>query len=178
LHLKEKVRSTERDLQQYSTKITSLMMQQDRMQNELGSKLNLASQIIDNKLPFVDSSNAFSLQRKFELIQTILDNLGLNDLNVPNYDRQLQTWCMQLVCKVGSLVTVLTNQLSDYHTYFEQRIRANAKVLSPVAEKFSTHLKANARYLRGIDQGYKEFQVCLGACKIFSVKIVNLVQVF
>jgi hypothetical protein len=70
---------------------------------------------------------------------------------------------MQLICKVGSLVTVLTNQLSDYHTYFEQRISANAKVLSPVAEKFSTHLKANARYLRGIDQGYKEFQVCLGA---------------
>lgn len=37
-------------------------MQQDRLKNDLGSKLNLASQIIDNKLPFVDSSKDFFLK--------------------------------------------------------------------------------------------------------------------
>jgi hypothetical protein len=66
---------------------------------------------------------------------------------------------MQLISKIGSLVTELTNQLSDYHTYFEQRIRASETVSSPVADKFSSHLRENAKHLRALDQGYKEFQV-------------------
>jgi hypothetical protein len=54
--LKEKLINRERELQQYSAKVSSLSIQQERMQADLGSKLQTASQIIDNKLPFIDSS--------------------------------------------------------------------------------------------------------------------------
>jgi hypothetical protein len=42
-------------------------MQQDRMQTDLGSKLNLASQIIDNKLPFVDSSKGILTLKQMKI---------------------------------------------------------------------------------------------------------------
>jgi len=54
--LQEKVSGRERDLQQYSAQISTLQIQQENLQADLGSKLKTASQIINKKLPFVDSS--------------------------------------------------------------------------------------------------------------------------
>jgi len=73
---------------------------------------------------------------------------------------------------VGSLVTELTSQLSNYHTYLEQRMRASDSLLSPVAEKFSAHLKENAKHLRGIDKGYKDFQDGLKTGSIISLETI------
>ncbi|XP_065347282.1 protein phosphatase 1 regulatory subunit 21 [Cloeon dipterum] len=155
VRLQEKVSCRERDVQQYSAQLAAVQIQQERLQTELGSKLKTASQIISKKLPFVDASKS-----------------DLNELNIPLYDRQLQTWYFDLINTVGSRVTELTNQLSDYHTYLEQRIKSMDTPLNPIGEKFSHYLKENAKHLRAIDQGYKEFQSGLDASSLISLETI------
>ncbi|XP_059478249.1 protein phosphatase 1 regulatory subunit 21 [Neocloeon triangulifer] len=155
IRLQEKVSFRERDVQQYSAQLAALQIQQERLQTDLGSKLKSASQIINTKLPFVDS-------RKCEL----------NELNVPIFDRELQSWCFELITNVGSRITELTNQLSDYHTYVEQRLKSSDSALSPVGAKYSSYLKENARHLRAIDQGYKDFHNGLDSSSIISLQTI------
>jgi hypothetical protein len=53
--LSETVGHKQRDVQQYSAQVAALQLQQERLQTDLGAKLQTATHIISTRLPFVDS---------------------------------------------------------------------------------------------------------------------------
>lgn len=77
-----------------------------------------------------------NIQTKLFLqLMLILGKHELNELNVPSHNRQQQAWSLQIISQVGCFICDLTSQLSDFHTYTEQRLHAISDKLSPVATK-------------------------------------------
>lgn len=159
--LESRLSSKEKELQKSCSRIFVLEQKLKETEEDLRSKLEAANTIIINHLPFVD--------KRWQ---------ELNELNVPQLDRRRQAWCLHLVAQVGSHVSDLATGLSDFHTYTEQRVTASSDSLSPVNAKFSAHLKDNARYLRALEQGYRDFQEGLENDIIVALETVPSIQKF
>ncbi|XP_071963362.1 protein phosphatase 1 regulatory subunit 21-like isoform X2 [Antedon mediterranea] len=115
------------------------------LEEDLGSKLEVARKLITDKLPFNDTE-----LRKF------------NALNVPTHDRKQQQRTKELVGKAKVLMSEMCSALSNFHTYTEQRTKifpvdASAGSLSVVNAKFCTYLHENAAYLRSIEKSFNNF---------------------
>ncbi|KAG8232636.1 hypothetical protein J437_LFUL012596, partial [Ladona fulva] len=159
--LETRLSAKEKELQKSSSQLFDLERKLKETEEGLRSNLDAANNIIINHLPFADKR----LQE-------------LNELNVPQLDRRRQAWCLHLVAQVGSHVGDLATGLSDFHTYTEQRVAASSGSLSPLNAKFSAHLKDNARYLRALEQGYREFQNGLENDIIVALETIPSIQKF
>ncbi|XP_021920003.1 protein phosphatase 1 regulatory subunit 21 [Zootermopsis nevadensis] len=131
-------------LEHCSTQLNLLAEQKSQIQMDLSTQLQSATATIAQHLPFVDSRCG-----------------DLNELNIPRHDHKQQIYAQHVISQAGLHLHDLTAALSDYHTYSEQRLHAVFTTLSPVNERFSSHLKENARFLRALEQGYTDFQAGL-----------------
>ncbi|XP_074653061.1 protein phosphatase 1 regulatory subunit 21-like [Tubulanus polymorphus] len=121
----------------------------EQVQRELQTKLGVASKIIRDKLPFNDTLNR-----------------DLNSLNIPTHDRKHQLRARELINNAAGHIRELTQGLSNWHTYTEQRTKiypsdeAN-EPLSDVNKKLSTFLHENASYLRALEAAFHQFHESL-----------------
>ncbi|XP_071453580.1 protein phosphatase 1 regulatory subunit 21 [Hetaerina americana] len=159
--LETRLSAKEKEVQKTCSQVYALEQRLKETEDGLMQKLGAANDIISNHIPFVD-------KRINEL----------NELNIPQLDRRRQAWCLHLVAQVGSHVRDLATGLSDFHTYTEQRVAATSDCPSPLNAKFSVHLKDNARYLRALEQGYREFQEGLENDIIVTLETVPSIQKF
>ncbi|XP_046402038.1 protein phosphatase 1 regulatory subunit 21 [Ischnura elegans] len=159
--MEARLSAKEKEVQQTCSQVYALEQRLKETEEGLKQKLEAANDIISNHIPFVD--------RRIN---------ELNELNVPHLDRRRQAWCLHLVAQVGSHVRDLATGLSDFHTYTEQRVAATSDCPSPLNAKFSTLLKDNARYLRALEQGYRDFQEGLESDIIVTLETVPSIQKF
>ena len=97
---------------------------------------------------YARNSEAFEFSGKKTLIYFIFEYISLtgqpklNALNIPTYDRQHQLQARELISQASSLVHELTQALSNFYTYTEQRVQSsiiNGETLSDVNEKVNEY---------------------------------------
>ncbi|XP_033104032.1 protein phosphatase 1 regulatory subunit 21-like [Anneissia japonica] len=143
--LEVKIRNMEKESGDAVMTAERCQQELQKLEEDLGGKLDVARKLITAKLPFNDTEI-----RKF------------NALNVPTHDRKQQQRTKELVGKAKVLVSELCSALSNFHTYTEQRskifpIDASTGSLSNVNAKFCSFLHENASYLRSIETSFNNF---------------------
>ncbi|KAF4516847.1 hypothetical protein B566_EDAN006242 [Ephemera danica] len=149
--LTESVSDQEKDVQKYSVQVAALGKQQEQLKAELDSKLITEARIISKQIQSIDKDIS-SLQQ--------------------------QEWALQVISQVGCFICDLTSQLSDFHTHCEHRLHLVFDSMSPIERKLSGHLKENARYLRALEQGYKEFQAGVHSGEVISLETIPSLNCF
>ncbi|XP_078720797.1 protein phosphatase 1 regulatory subunit 21 isoform X3 [Lampetra fluviatilis] len=139
-----KVQALEREAKECRLRAEECQQQLQEVRVDLGGRLEEATVIIQEHIPFNDTSIP-----------------EFNTLNVPTYDRAHQLRARELVGQALLLVQDLVSSLLNFHTYTEQRclvhpLDASTHPVSPVNQKFCQFLHENASYVRPLDQGMQQ----------------------
>nr|XP_032812128.1 protein phosphatase 1 regulatory subunit 21 isoform X1 [Petromyzon marinus]XP_032812129.1 protein phosphatase 1 regulatory subunit 21 isoform X1 [Petromyzon marinus] len=139
-----KVQALEREAKECRLRAEECQQQLQEVRVDLGGRLEEATVIIQEHIPFNDTSIP-----------------EFNTLNVPTYDRAHQLRARELVGQALLLVKDLVSSLLNFHTYTEQRclvhpLDASTHPVSPVNQKFCQFLHENASYVRPLDQGMQQ----------------------
>ncbi|XP_005100961.1 protein phosphatase 1 regulatory subunit 21 [Aplysia californica] len=143
--LEVKIQSLENDLKDYRGRCDLAEQKLVLVEKTLQTRLDNATKIIDDKLPFIDSK------------------LGdLNGFNLPTHDRRHQLRAKELITQGANLVGELTQGLSNFFTYSEQRSKIYpadgvTEPLSPLNIKFCKYLHENMLHLRPVEQSLRSF---------------------
>ncbi|XP_070180531.1 protein phosphatase 1 regulatory subunit 21-like isoform X2 [Littorina saxatilis] len=140
-----KVQSQESDIKDYRGRAEQAEQKLVSVSQDLQGRLSSASKIIHDKLPFIDTKHR-----------------ELNGLNLPTHDRKHQLRARELVSQAANLVGELTQGLSNFFTYSEQRSRIYpadgvTEPLSPTNTRYCKYLHENLAFLRPVDQSLKSF---------------------
>ena len=111
--------------------------------NELQSKLENTTKLMQEKMPFIDS----------EITE-------FNKLNVPVCDKAYQHKTQFIIELVTNQFIAFLGSFSDYHTYLEQRLQVfsadiKQEDISPINAIFSSHLLKNAVFSRKLQHCLK-----------------------
>ncbi|XP_064622377.1 protein phosphatase 1 regulatory subunit 21-like [Lineus longissimus] len=136
------------------------------IQRDLSGRLQTASKIIRDKLPFNDT----------------LDR-DLNALNIPTHDRKHQLHAKELIGQAATHIRELTQGLSNFHTYTEQRSSIYpsdgiSEPLSAVNKIYCQILHENASCLRAVDSAFKSFHETLNDDALTTLETATGLQEF
>lgn len=145
-------------LQKQQSQIKEYKSQADRIedhlhdvQEHLTGKLKSATKIIENNLPFIDSSVP-----------------DFNSLNVPTHDRKYQLRARELMSQAVGLTSAFTLAFSNFCTYSEQRARnmcstdSSQDPLTIINTRYAKHLFENASYFKELEEAMKIFNEEVG----------------
>ena len=131
------------DLQDSKRKSDHLERISKEAELDLRTKLHSANSIIKDKLMFIDSSNN-----------------DMNSINVPTFDRSHQMRARGVLTQMGGHISQLASALSNYHTYWEQRVQISIDEYGENQsngphKKFKALLHENQTYLRPMQESYQ-----------------------
>ncbi|XP_076463596.1 protein phosphatase 1 regulatory subunit 21-like isoform X2 [Babylonia areolata] len=140
-----RLQSQENEIKDYRSRAEMAEQKLNTVSQDLSGRLSSANKIISDKLPFIDTRHR-----------------DLNGLNLPTHDRKHQLRARELIGQAANLVGELTQGLSNFFTYSEQRSRIYpsdgvTEPLSPTNTKYCKYLHENLAYLRPVDQSLKQF---------------------
>ncbi|PVD26203.1 hypothetical protein C0Q70_13872 [Pomacea canaliculata] len=140
-----KLQSQEAENREYRTRSELAEQNLATVTQDLQSRLSSATKIISDKLPFIDTKHR-----------------DINGLNLPTHDRKHQLRSRELITQAASLVGELTQGLSNFFTYSEQRSRIYpadgvTEQYSPTTFKYCKYLHENLASLRPVEQSLKKF---------------------
>jgi len=142
--LNAKVHKLEEDLKFAHIMSDKYQQQLKEAHQELRSKLDKTTKLMQEKVPFIDTENTM-----------------LNKLNIPVCDRNHQHTAQNFIESTCNQTIVLMAGLSDYHTYLEQRLKVYSldimhEKASASNTKFSSYLLQNATYSRKVQHTLTE----------------------
>ncbi|CAG5123238.1 unnamed protein product [Candidula unifasciata] len=143
--LEVKIQSLENDVKDFRGRCDLAEEKLLTVERNLQSRLDLATKIIQEKLPFIDTKVR-----------------ELNGLNLPTHDRRHQLRAKDLITQGANLVEELTKGLSNFFTYSEQRSKIYpadgvTEPLSQLNVKFCKYLHENMLYTRPVEQALRQF---------------------
>ncbi|CAL1533859.1 unnamed protein product [Lymnaea stagnalis] len=143
--LEVKIQTLETDLRDFRGRCDFAEQKLVSVEKSLQSRLDVATKIIEEKLPFIDTK-----------IREV------NGLNVPTHDRRHQLRAKELITQGANLVGELTLGLSNFFTYSEQRSKIYpadgvTEPLSQLNTKFCKYLHENMVYLKPVEQSLRNF---------------------
>ncbi|XP_046575666.1 protein phosphatase 1 regulatory subunit 21-like [Haliotis rubra] len=143
--LEVKLQTLETEIKEFRGRAESAEDKLGALQQHLQGKLDVATRIITDKLPFIDTKNR-----------------DLNSLNLPTHDRKHQLRARELVGQASNLVAELVQGLSNFYTYSEQRSKIYpadgvSEPLSQINSQYCKYLHENLAYLRPVEQSLQHF---------------------
>ncbi|BFZ12333.1 hypothetical protein BsWGS_15372 [Bradybaena similaris] len=143
--LEVKIQSLENDVKEFRGRCDVAEEKLVSVERNLQSRLDFATKIIQEKLPFIDTKTR-----------------ELNGLNLPTHDRRHQLRAKDLITQGANLVEELTKGLSNFFTYSEQRSKIYpadgvTEPLSQLNVKFCKYLHENMLYTRPVEQSLRQF---------------------
>ncbi|XP_072436703.1 protein phosphatase 1 regulatory subunit 21 isoform X3 [Chiloscyllium punctatum] len=140
-NLEVKSQSLEREAKDCRLRTEECQQQLRNIHTDLSSRLDQSLSIIQDKVPFNDTSCA-----------------EYSTLDVPVHDRRHQLKARDVSGQALAFLRDLVGALLNLHTYTEQRIQiypidSATDTISPLNQKFSEYLHENASYVRPLEEG-------------------------
>ncbi|XP_043551551.1 protein phosphatase 1 regulatory subunit 21 isoform X2 [Chiloscyllium plagiosum] len=140
-NLEVKSQSLEREAKDCRLRTEECQQQLKNIHTDLSSRLDQSLSIIQDKVPFNDTSCA-----------------EYSTLDVPVHDRRHQLKARDVSGQALAFLRDLVGALLNLHTYTEQRIQiypidSATDTISPLNQKFSEYLHENASYVRPLEEG-------------------------
>ncbi|XP_064599865.1 protein phosphatase 1 regulatory subunit 21-like [Liolophura sinensis] len=162
--LEVRLQSVEQEMKEANSRAQIAEGKLDTVSTELQFRLENANRILSTKLPFIDTKHRH-----------------LNSLNVPTHDRKHQLRVKELVSHSVNLVKELTQGLSNFYTYSEQRSKiypcdSSSEPLSPVNAKYCQYLHENLGFLRPVEQSLRHFMETLKEDSLTTLETAVEVQ--
>ncbi|KAL8589753.1 hypothetical protein ACOMHN_027261 [Nucella lapillus] len=161
-----RLQSQDNEIKDYRARAEVAEQNLNTVSEDLSSRLSSSNKIISDKLPFIDTKNR-----------------DLNGLNLPTHDRKHQLRARELIGQAANLVGELTQGLSNFFTYSEQRSRIYpadgiTEPLSPTNTKYCKYLHENLAYLRPVDQSLRQFSEELRDDSLTILETATDLQIF
>ncbi|XP_060686837.1 protein phosphatase 1 regulatory subunit 21 isoform X2 [Hemiscyllium ocellatum] len=139
-NLEVKSQSLEREAKDCRLRTEECQQQLKNIHTDLSSRLDQSLSIIQDKVPFNDTSCA-----------------EYSTLDVPVHDRRHQLKARDVSGQALTFLRDLVGALLNLHTYTEQRIQiypidSATDTISPLNQKFSEYLHENASYVRPLEE--------------------------
>uniref|UniRef100_A0A8C3SMN3 Protein phosphatase 1 regulatory subunit 21 n=1 Tax=Chelydra serpentina TaxID=8475 RepID=A0A8C3SMN3_CHESE len=138
--LEIKSQTLEREAKECRFRAEECQQQLKNLHADLGRRLDDSLCIINEKVPFNDTSSKY------------------NALNVPLHSRRCQLKLRDIAGQALAFIQDLVTALLNFHTYMEQRVQifpidSATDTISPLNQKFSQYLHENASYVRPLEEG-------------------------
>ncbi|XP_028676031.1 protein phosphatase 1 regulatory subunit 21 [Erpetoichthys calabaricus] len=139
--LEVKCQALEREAKDCRFRTEECQQQLKKFHIDLSSRLEQATSIIQEKVPFNDTENE-----------------DYNTLNVPPHNRRHQLKARDVAGQALVFIQDLVAALLNFHSYTEQRVQifpidSAIDAISPLNQKFSQYLHENAAYVRPLEEG-------------------------
>ncbi|XP_039594104.1 protein phosphatase 1 regulatory subunit 21 [Polypterus senegalus] len=139
--LEVKCQTLEREAKDCRFRTEECQQQLKKFHIDLSSRLEQATSIIQEKVPFNDTENE-----------------DYNTLTVPPHNRRHQLKARDVAGQAFVFIQDLVAALLNFHSYTEQRVQifpidSAIDAISPLNQKFSQYLHENAAYVRPLEEG-------------------------
>uniref|UniRef100_A0A4W6F2H4 Protein phosphatase 1 regulatory subunit 21 n=1 Tax=Lates calcarifer TaxID=8187 RepID=A0A4W6F2H4_LATCA len=139
--LEVKAQTLEREAKECRMRTEECQQQLRRCQSELNRQVKQSSSVIQEKVPFNDTSDDY------------------NSLNVPPHNRRHQLKARDVAGQALSFLQDLVAALLNFHSYTEQRVHiypldSSIEPISPLNQKFSQYLHENAAFVRPLEDSF------------------------
>uniref|UniRef100_A0A8D3A649 Protein phosphatase 1 regulatory subunit 21 n=1 Tax=Scophthalmus maximus TaxID=52904 RepID=A0A8D3A649_SCOMX len=136
--LEVKAQTLEREAKECRMRTEECQQQLRRCQSELNKQVKQSSSVIQEKVPFNDTS-----EYRLDKMQSVMEQLKSRDV------------AGQALGFIQDLVAALLN----FHSYTEQRVHiypldSSIEPISPLNQKFSQYLHENAAYVRPLEDSF------------------------
>eukprot|EP00064_Thunnus_orientalis_P007537 superscaffoldBa00000844_g7559 len=154
--LEVKAQTLEREAKECRLRTEECQQQLRRCQTELNRQVKQSSSVIQEKVPFNDTSEYLALSHSDKKTKEFSD---FNSLNVPPHNRRHQLKARDVAGQALSFIQDLVAALLNFHSYTEQRVHiypldSSIEQISPLNQKFSQYLHENAAYVRPLEDSF------------------------
>uniref|UniRef100_A0A7N9AUA9 Protein phosphatase 1 regulatory subunit 21 n=1 Tax=Mastacembelus armatus TaxID=205130 RepID=A0A7N9AUA9_9TELE len=143
--LEVKTQTLEREAKECRIRTEECQQQLGRCQSELNKQVKQSSSVIQEKVPFNDTSEYLTLS-----------HLDTSDLS---HSRHLFMSARDVAGQALSFIQDLVAALLNFHSYTEQRVHiypldSSIEPISPLNQRFSQYLHENAAYVRPLEDSF------------------------
>uniref|UniRef100_A0A8C5HEP6 Protein phosphatase 1 regulatory subunit 21 n=1 Tax=Gouania willdenowi TaxID=441366 RepID=A0A8C5HEP6_GOUWI len=160
-----KSHTLERESKECRMRTDECQQQLRRCQSELNRHMKQSSSVIQEKVPFNDTSDDY------------------NSLNVPSHNRRHQLKSRDVAGQALSFIQDLVAALLNFHSYTEQRVHiyprdSSIEPISPLNQKFSQYLHENAAYVRPLEDSFLQLYQSITEDTVTVLETVVKLKIF